>query len=79
VIRPETTDQTRTTDRITTMNCFAQRTATAAPAAPASTRARVVARGTGLVANGSWSIRSSFVMPTTDHKYEPRRLTVIPT
>ncbi len=31
------------------------------------------------MANGSWSIRSSFVVPTTDHKHEPRRLTVIPT
>jgi hypothetical protein len=32
------------------------------------------------MANGSWSIGSCFVVPTTDHKHEPpRRPTVIPT
>ena len=71
-----------TQDRTATMSCFAQRYATAAPAATACTRARVAVggtRGNALMANGSWSIRSAFVMPTTDHKHEPRRLTVIPT
>jgi hypothetical protein len=62
--------------RISTMNALAQRHGTAALAAP---RAREAARFEGLMANGSWSIRSCFVVPTTDHKYEPRRLTVIPT
>ena len=55
---------------------FAQRYGTAAAA---TSRVREASRF-GLMANGSWSIRSCFVMPTTDHKHvPPRRLTVIPT
>ena len=41
-------------------------------------RARV-AYGNGLMALGSWSIRSCFTVPTTDHKaMSPGRSEVIP-
>lgn len=46
---------------------------------PAATRARVATHGFGLMANGSWSIGSCTIVPTTDHKQPPRRPTVIPT
>jgi hypothetical protein len=58
------------------MQSFAKRYGTAAMAAP---RAGEAARVKGLMANGSWSIRCRFVVPTTDHEIGPRRLTVLPT
>jgi hypothetical protein len=59
-----------------TMQTFTQRYGTAAAA---TSRAREASQF-GLMANGSWSIRCGFVVPTTDHKHErPRRPTVIPT
>jgi hypothetical protein len=58
------------------MHSLAKRYGTAAMAA---TRAGEAARVKGLMANGSWSIRSCTFVPTTDHEIGPRRLTVIPT
>jgi len=53
---------------------------TYAMAPMATTRARSASRAFGLVANGSWSTRPCFIVPTIDHKHErPRRPTVIPT
>jgi hypothetical protein len=58
------------------MQPLAKRYGTAAMATP---RAGEAARVKGLMANGSWSIRSCSFVPTTDHEIGPRRLTVIPT
>ena len=58
------------------MQTFARRYETAPTAAA---RARVATHAFGLMANGSWSIGSCTVVPTTDHKQPPRRPTVIPT
>jgi len=49
-------------------------------ATQAAARARVASSpGFGLMANGSWSIGTCTIVPTTDHKQPPRRPTVIPT
>ena len=58
------------------MHSLAKRYGTAAMAAP---RAGEAARVQGLMANGSWSVPSCFIVPTTDHEIGPRRLTVLPT
>jgi len=58
------------------MQTFTQRYGTAAAAI---SRVREASRF-GLMANGSWSIWSCTVVPTTDQKHVPsRRPTVIPT